>query len=849
MAIVGNKNTADFSGLAIWAMAFGCVIGWGSIVLPGTVFVPGAGPVGTVIGVIIGAVMCLIVCQNYAWMVHQFPHNRGSYFYTKSILGEDHAFLVVWSIALAYISILWANASTFVVLFRSVFGDTFQWGYMYNIAGYDVYLGEVLTTIAIKTTFCLITTYAVKTANFLRKLFAITLFGSVVVIFVGVVKECGLSVMLNPMFTDDEPIWVQLMNVAAYAPFLYVGFETVTHAVGQTKFPVSRIYAYAGASILAGMIVYIFLALTATAGVPEGYVNWKDYMADLGNLEGLQTIPVFFNVHKYMGDTGVWLMVAVGISALATGVLGFHRAEARVLAIMAKWDLLPKKLAEENEHGVPVKASLVVLVISIPVFFVGRTAIGWNADVASFASAIVYAYISVCTLKTALKNGSKRMKLCGILGVATMVFIFIFLLLPNVFAKNVFSKESYLLLTAWSLVGMIYYWIMFWRDKEHRFGKSTIMWLVMVVILFFATTMWSQANMLEELNLIAANCDSPTILFWDNILELTVITIAVIFLFSLFTMMMKRQRDLYTKYIRAEQHKKSVISENEVLTRYSTQLKMQKEEIERQKARIQKQRDQIQSSIQYAYHIQHSLLTPDSVVSDIFPDSFLLYKPRNVVSGDFYWMDKFGDYKVCVVGDCTGHGVPGGFMSMLGITNLNYIVGRVLDPDRILNKLREAIITDLRQRDDEPLDAIPPTQQDRSRDGMDCAIYVINEKDNTLTFAGANNPLVIIRNNEIIVHKADKMPVGIYLKMEPFTSTEIQLQKGDCLYTFSDGYQDQLNHITKKKFLSIHLRELLLEIHELPMEQQKAILEQTFDDWRGPEEKQVDDVVIFGVRI
>jgi serine phosphatase RsbU (regulator of sigma subunit) len=293
-----------------------------------------------------------------------------------------------------------------------------------------------------------------------------------------------------------------------------------------------------------------------------------------------------------------------------------------------------------------------------------------------------------------------------------------------------------------------------------------------------------------------------------------------------------------------------------ILNEKNQQLSRQQDEIVAQRNTIEEQRQASEranlimfQSIRYARHIQNAALPSEEHITRIFPDHFVYYEPKDIVSGDFYYATQNAGLDIFVLGDCTGHGVPGGFMSMLGITNLNYIVGRVLDPDRILNKLREAIITDLRQRDDEPLDAIPPTQQDRSRDGMDCAIYVINEKDNTLTFAGANNPLVIIRNNEIIVHKADKMPVGIYLKMEPFTSTEIQLQKGDCLYTFSDGYQDQLNHITKKKFLSIHLRELLLEIHELPMDQQKVILEQTFDDWRGPEEKQVDDVVIFGVRI
>lgn len=846
MAISGNKTRTGFSGISIWALSLGCIIGWGSVVMPGTVFIPNAGPLGTVLGIILASVMAVVVCRNYSWMVRKFPDVRGSYVYTRNILGEDHGFLVTWSLLLAYLSLLWANAYNFVVLTRGIFGDVFMNVHLYKIAGYDVYLDGVLFTIIINAFFVAVSTFARRFANVLRVVMAVTLFASVAILFVGVVTQVDFS-EIGPSFTDKEPVFVQIMNVAVFAPFLFKGFESVTHTVGQTRFPANKIFWYSGIAILAGMIVYVFLALTAVSGMPNRYTVWTRYMDSLPRLTGLESIPVFFNAHRLMGDFGLVLVTVAAFCALATGVLGFHRATARVIAIMSNSGLLPKSLGTTNKDGELVNASIAIFALSIPIFFLGRTVIGWNADVSSFAAAIVYAYISVCAIRTA--GGNRGVKASGIAGCVMMLMVFAFLLIPNIFAKNLISRESYILLTAWSLFGMVYYWFVFWRDKEHRFGKSTVMWLVMVGILFFATLMWSQRTLLDELVKVYDSGEIPAILVWDNVMQFLVILAAIIFLFSLFTIMMKRQRDLYTKYLRSEQHKKSVINENEVLTRYSTQLKLQKEEIEMQKARIQKQRDEIQSSIHYAYHIQHSLLTPDTVVNDIFPDSFLLYKPRNVVSGDFYWMDKFGDYKVCVVGDCTGHGVPGGFMSMLGITNLNYIVGRVLDPDRILNKLREAIVTGLRQRDDEPLDAIPPTQQDRSRDGMDCAVYVINEKDKTLTFAGANNPLVLIRDNEIIVHKADKMPVGIYVKMEPFTSTEIQLQKGDCLYTFSDGYQDQLNHITKKKFLSRHLRELLLEIHELPMDQQKVILEQTFDDWRGPEEKQVDDVVIFGVRI
>lgn len=287
------------------------------------------------------------------------------------------------------------------------------------------------------------------------------------------------------------------------------------------------------------------------------------------------------------------------------------------------------------------------------------------------------------------------------------------------------------------------------------------------------------------------------------------------------------------------------------------EIRGQNVQLEKQKDEIEKQKDEIQASINYARRIQRALLTPDETIDQIFPDHFLLYKPRNVVSGDYYWIGQFGDNKVCIVADCTGHGVPGGFMSMLGMTNLNYIVGQELRPDEILNKLRNAIITSLRQKDEgseaqlveNVAVSVVTEKKDRSQDGMDVAMYVINEKEMTLSFAGANNPLVLIRDGEVQVVKASKMPVGIYAKLDPFERVDMELKKGDCLYTFSDGFQDQFGQATGRKFMSKHLREVLLEIHQKPMAEQKEILNKTYEDWRGPADLQTDDVVLMGVRI
>ena len=292
---------------------------------------------------------------------------------------------------------------------------------------------------------------------------------------------------------------------------------------------------------------------------------------------------------------------------------------------------------------------------------------------------------------------------------------------------------------------------------------------------------------------------------------------------------------------------------NAELSEKNTLLAEQKVEIESQRDTIKAQSDAIQASINYACRIQRSLLTPDETISSIFPDHFLLYKPRDIVSGDFYWIGQFGDNKVCIVADCTGHGVPGGFLSVLGMSNLNYIVSQDVRPNVILNRLREAIITNLRQRENSPtaLQDVDDTDTAtiRNFDGMDAAAYVINERQMTLTFAGANNPMLLIRDSEVQVLKGDRMPVGIYSRIQPFASTTVDIQKGDCLYTFSDGFQDQFDNGVNDKFSARRLRDLLLEIHNRPMAEQKEILDNTYKQWRGPAENQTDDVVILGVRI
>jgi serine phosphatase RsbU (regulator of sigma subunit) len=272
---------------------------------------------------------------------------------------------------------------------------------------------------------------------------------------------------------------------------------------------------------------------------------------------------------------------------------------------------------------------------------------------------------------------------------------------------------------------------------------------------------------------------------------------------------------------------------------------LQKEEIENQRDLAAAQRDQIgyqkrhiEDSIKYAKRIQTALIPSLELFSDKL-EHFVLYKPLSIVSGDFYWVSSSSNPQVIISADCTGHGVPGAFMSMLGVTLLNEIVNgkNILMPDRIIENLRQGIIRSLRQ----------VAGEDSVKDGMDIAVCVVDFDKNILWYAGANNPLYLVRNGELLHYRADRMPVAIHYKMEPYTLHRIELQKGDAFYIFSDGFADQFGGPRQRKFMSMQLRANLVEMSGMPMLKQGEQLNRIFEEWRG-DSPQIDDVTIIGVR-
>lgn len=282
--------------------------------------------------------------------------------------------------------------------------------------------------------------------------------------------------------------------------------------------------------------------------------------------------------------------------------------------------------------------------------------------------------------------------------------------------------------------------------------------------------------------------------------------------------------------LKVTKQQKSIIENQKI------KVEQQKKEVEYAHAELEEKNKEITDSIKYAKRIQNAILPPTKLVKDYLEDSFIFYQPKDIVAGDFYWMEPTKEGVIFAAADCTGHGVPGAMVSVVCNNGLNRSVREfgLVDPADILDKTRDLVIQEFEKSEDEV------------KDGMDIALC--NLKGNTLHYAGAHNPLWIIRKNELIEIKANKQPIGKFQAAEPFVGHQIELEPNDTFYVFSDGFADQFGGTNGKKFKTANFKKLLLSIQGEPMERQKELIHETFIKWKGSFE-QLDDICVIGVRM
>lgn len=346
-------------------------------------------------------------------------------------------------------------------------------------------------------------------------------------------------------------------------------------------------------------------------------------------------------------------------------------------------------------------------------------------------------------------------------------------------------------------------------------------------------------NFFGEFSLLDAGPRSMSVTALEDI---TVLTITRELFFSLLQSQPEvAQRIISTLTKRLRKQNESIISQlrsrEEELTRLVNE---RTKELQIKNEQITIKNREITDNVNYARRIQSAILPEDEKIKAAFPESFVLYKPKDIVSGDFYAHFSLAETEIIITADCTGHGVTGAFLSVVGNSLLRQIINErmITDPGKILDLLHEEMITVLNQRNND------------STDGMDIAICALDKKTKALRYASANRPLWIARSGEMLTFSPDKYPVGgtqIHHEKD-FTSHEIQLQSGDTFYIFSDGYADQFGGEAGKKVMTKKFRELLLSMQSEQMEKQKELLHVFFESWKG-EMEQVDDVLVIGVRV
>ena len=487
-------HISTLSRLDAWALSLGCILGWGAYVMPGTTFLPMAGPAGTAMAMGLGCLLLLCIAINFAYMMERRPEGCGSaYSYTRLVLGQDFAFLCAWAIGMAYLSLIWANATAFTLIARHLCGSVVQWGPQYSILGYDVYFGEGLVSLTILVLFGLISAFGGRLVPRLQTVLVIVLLLAVTGCFsISFAKAGWQFSAFAPAFATGRPPVAQVLGIIGLIPWAFVGFESIAHSAGDFRFPVKKSLPIMVLAICTGAVVYIALTCLATLAVPDCFANWQEYVDSLDHLNGTTGLATFNAAQNAMGDSGLILLGIAMLATLATSLLGFYRATARLISTLAKDGLLPQRLAVWQADGTPRAAVFAVMVLSAAVPFLGRITIAWITDISTICVSIAYLLTSACCWVLAQNNKQRHIMFTGAMGVCIAALAFIIPLVPNLWNSNTLTTESYLMLAAWSCSGLIAYHLAMWQGRQRHLGQSPLIWIVMLFLLFFAMGMWAK---------------------------------------------------------------------------------------------------------------------------------------------------------------------------------------------------------------------------------------------------------------------------------------------------------------------------------------------------------------------
>lgn len=452
-----NKS---LSPLNVLSLALGCIIGWGAFVMPSTIFLPNAGPFGTLIAFGCSAILVTIIAVNYSFMIRYFPVAGGAFKYTKDIFGDGHAFFCSWFLGLSYLTIVPLNATALSLVSRGLFSDVLSIGFSYKVAGYTVYSGELIVSTIVLFLFAYLSVFRSKLLGIIQNFTVLMLIISILILLIGslFVKRDILD-SLNPSFSPVSSNLYGILAIISIAPWAFIGFDAIPQVTEESNFSPLKSKLLLILSIGFGAFVYSALTFITALGISDSNGNWIigiEY-ANSSVSRGLSSLPTFLAAYNLLGNFGLFVMILAVVSAILSGIMGFYITSSRLFYSMAREGFLPLLFAKvHKKYQIPHWSIAIVMFISILAPFFGRTALVWIVDVASIGASIGFLYTSLSTFKLSKKLNNNIVFLFSIMGIFVSLLFILILLLPISTSVNL-SKESYFFLFIWVCLGIVFY--------------------------------------------------------------------------------------------------------------------------------------------------------------------------------------------------------------------------------------------------------------------------------------------------------------------------------------------------------------------------------------------------------
>lgn len=431
----------------VWGLALGAIIGWGCFVLPGTAFLPKAGPGGTAAGMLIGALLIIVIAVSYGYLIRKFPISGGEFIYAKEAFGKRNAFVCGWAMILAYWSLIPLNATALAMISRYLFPGIIQQGLLYEIAGWEVYAGEVVLASVAIIFMALINIRGIKQAAWMQAAIALTLVGCICVItFLVFCKSDWAN--LAPAFPDGRRWWKGVFSIVAMAPWAFIGFDCIPQSAEEYNFSHKKSTFIMISAILVAAILYIAVCAVTAVGVEP----WQQL------LQARTAWPTGYVIRNTIGLVGIIVLGIAMFCAVISGMNAFYISTSRLMYAMANEGSLPKWFGYLSpKFGTPSNAIWFIMAMSLFAPWFGREILIWIVDMTSVGAAIVFAYTTGSAAVIGHRNGSRKYAVFGIIGCLFSLFFLSLLIIPGM--PGYLSFQSRVVLLVWILIGILFYLI------------------------------------------------------------------------------------------------------------------------------------------------------------------------------------------------------------------------------------------------------------------------------------------------------------------------------------------------------------------------------------------------------